>query len=202
MRGPNVLVEQPVAVLLGGPNGAGKSTVAGVLLPGPLGVTRFVNADTIARGLSGFDPEASAMAAGRLMIDRLRELAAMGESFAFETTLASRSFAALLVALKRKGYKVEIVYLWLNDPELALARVAERVRRGGHDVPGEVVLRRYHSGLRNLFELYLPLADSWRVYDNSREGPALVAHGGAGPAQTVIVEPEVWGSIAKGREGP
>jgi len=160
--------ERPVVVVIGGPNGAGKSTSAGLLLPDALGIRQFVNADTIAAGLSAFAPESVAFEAGRIMLRRLQALAERRQTFAFETTLASRSFAPFLKRLKSDGYSVRIAYLWLFSPELSIRRVAERVARGGHFVPDETVRRRYQRGLTNFQELYSPLADSWVVCDNSR----------------------------------
>ena len=166
---------RPSLIILAGPNGAGKSTVAPVLLHGALAVNEFVNADVIARGLSAFDPESVAIAAGRVMLARLHELADQRLSFAFETTLASRSFAPWLRNLKASGYEIHLLFLWLPSADFALDRVAERVRAGGHDVPAETVRRRYRAGLRNFFQLYEPLASSWRLYDGSGPEPRLVA---------------------------
>ena len=167
--------ERPSVVILAGPNGAGKSTVAPALLEGALGVTEFVNADDIARGLSAFNPEGASIAAGRVMLARLRELAQQRVSFAFETTLASRSFAPWLVNLKSSGYTVHLVFLWLPSAEFALVRVAGRVREGGHGVPPETVRRRYDKGLRNLFGLYEEIASTWRLYDASSSQPRMIA---------------------------
>lgn len=165
-------------IIIAGPNGAGKSTTAPAVLQGALGVTEFVNADTIAAGLSAFNPEKAAFHAGRVMLERLQQLADNGDDFAFETTLASKTFAHWLKALKLKGYAFHLIYLWLPFPEIAVARVAERVRMGGHNVPEETIRRRYHVGLKNFFNLYRPLADSWFFYDNSQStGPLLLASG-------------------------
>lgn len=153
----------PSVVVLGGPNGAGKSTAAPALLQGALAVNEFVNADVIARGLSAFAPESAAIAAGRVMLGRLHELAAQRVTFAFETTLASRSFAPWLRSLRVSGYEVQLVFLWLPSADFAVERVAARVRAGGHNVPAETVRRRYHAGLRNFFSLYEPVASSWRL---------------------------------------
>jgi predicted ABC-type ATPase len=138
----------------------------------------FVNADTIARGLSAFSPERVALEAGRIMLVRMRQLAEQQGDFAFETTLASRSFAPQITEWKRAGYAFHLIFLWLPSAELALARVHERVRLGGHDVPAEVVRRRYRRGIANFFELYQPLATTWRFYDNSGMRPRLLARGG------------------------
>lgn len=166
---------RPAVVILAGPNGAGKSTVAPALLHGALAVDEFVNADVIAHGLSAFDPEGAAIAAGRVMLARLRELAEQRLSFAFETTLASRTFAPWLRDLRASGYAVHFFFLWLSSADLAVERVADRVRRGGHNVPAETVRRRYHAGLRNFFSLYEPLASTWRLYNASGPKPKLVA---------------------------
>ena len=166
---------RPSLVILAGPNGAGKSTAAPSLLHGALGVDEFVNADVIARGLSAFDPESVAIAAGRIMLARLRELAAQRTDFAFETTLASRSFAPWLRDLATSGYDIHLVFLWLPSAEFALERVAERVRAGGHDVPVETVRRRCRSGMHNFFSLYEPLVTTWRLYDSSGSEPRPIA---------------------------
>jgi predicted ABC-type ATPase len=154
-------------VVIAGPNGAGKSTTAPKLLREGLSVQEFVNADAIALGLSGFAPESVAFAAGRLMLRRLQELAKDSRDFAFETTLASRTFAPWLKKLQANGYEFHLIYLWLPQAELAVQRVAERVRLGGHSVPEETIRRRYDKSLRNFFNLYRPLADSWLMLDNS-----------------------------------
>jgi predicted ABC-type ATPase len=169
---------RPRVVVLGGPNGAGKSTAAPRLLKGALGVTEFVNADTIAQGLSGFAPERAAIAAGRIMLSRLKELAARRENFAFETTMASRTFLPWLKSLVISGYSVHVIFLWLPSAKAAVARVAERVRQGGHSVPEATIRRRYVSGLANFLNAYRGLAKSWQVFDNSRRGkPRLIAMG-------------------------
>src|SRR5437763_2952844 len=133
----------PSVVVIAGPNGAGKSTAAPALLSGVLGVSEFVNADVIAQGLSGFNPEGAAIAAGRIMLGRLKELANARKSFAFETTLASKTFAPWIAGLTRRGYEFHLIFLWLGSVELALDRIAQRVREGGHHVPDDVVRRRY-----------------------------------------------------------
>jgi predicted ABC-type ATPase len=192
-RGPHVIV-------LAGPNGAGKSTAAPHLLRGALGVTEFVNADMIAQGLSAFAPDTVALAAGRIMLARLRELAAKRADFAFETTLASRSFAPWLASLAATGYSVHLLFLWLPSADLAASRVADRVRFGGHDVPEEIIRRRYHAGLANFFDLYRPLADSWRLYDNGDEsGPRLIA-AGRGGVTTRVATPQLWNQISRARD--
>lgn len=186
---------QPNAVIVAGPNGSGKSTAAPALLRDYLGITEFVNADVIAQGLSGFGSENVAMQAGRVMLDRLKELASRDADFAFETTLASRSFAPWLVELKRSGYQAHLLFLWLPSAEMAIARVASRVQRGGHHVAADVVSRRYDAGLRNFFRLYRPIVDTWRLFDNSgSEGYELIAQESSG--ESLHVEnPDIWNEL-------
>jgi predicted ABC-type ATPase len=178
-------VSSPIVVVIAGPNGAGKSTSAARLLPEGLDISHFVNADVIAAGLSAHAPEAVALEAGRIMLERLDELAAKRQSFAFETTLSARTYARLLRRLQAEGYEVHLVYIWLKDPELAIDRVAERVRRGGHHIPDETVSRRYHRGLQNFKSLYSQIADSWLLCDNSNELRA-VAEGGRGRVRWIF----------------
>ncbi len=168
---------RPSVVILAGPNGAGKSTAAPALLEGTLAVNDFVNADVIAHDLSAADPDSAAIAAGRVMLARLRELAGQRVSFAFETTLASRTFAPWLLDLRASGYDVHLVFLWLPSADFAVERVADRVRSGGHNVPEDTVRRRYRAGLRNFFNLYEPVASAWRLYDGSNLVPRLIAEG-------------------------
>lgn len=187
---------RPNIVVIAGPNGSGKSTAAPALLDSVLGVTEFVNADVIAHGLSAFKPEGAALAAGRIMLARLKELAAARESFAFETTLASRTFAPWIRSLVASGYNFHLVFLWLPSSEFAIARVAQRVRMGGHHVPEDVVRRRYAKGIENFFSLYEPLATTWRVYDNDVDaaGPQLIAVG-SGIIEEIVVDEAKWRSI-------
>jgi predicted ABC-type ATPase len=190
----------PGVVVLGGPNGAGKSTAAPRLLRGSLKVEEFVNADTLAQGLSLFRPQDVAMDAGRITLARLDALESQRKSFAFEATLASQGLARRLDRLKSHGYLVHIVYLWLPTVDLALARVAERVRAGGHDVTADAVRRRFDRGRVNFFMIYRPLADAWRLYDATPiTGPTLVAAGGAG-LPTRVRRRETWEMAAKGFE--
>lgn len=182
----------PAVVVLGGPNGAGKSTAAPRLLRGPMRVDEFVNADTLALGLSAFRPEDVALEAGRITLRRLDDLESQRKSFAFESTLSSHVLARRLMRLRQHGYRVHIVYLWLPTADLASARVAERVRVGGHDVPLDAVQWRFARGWRNFFVLYRPLADAWRLYDASAiAGPRLVATGGLG-TRTRIRDQKIW----------
>jgi predicted ABC-type ATPase len=186
----------PSIVVLAGPNGAGKSTAAPALLQGTLGVTEFVNADDIARGLSAFNAERAALPAGRVMLARLRELARQRISFAFETTLASRSFAPWLERLRREGYSIHMLFLWLPSADFAIDRVAARVRMGGHSVPAQTVRRRYRAGIRNFFNLYERLASTWRVYDNSGSAPQLIA-ARLDFQETAVYDGDVWVTIVR-----
>ena len=180
---------------MAGPNGAGKSTAGPALVRDLLGVNEFVDADVIARGLSGFEPERAAIAAGRIMLRRVKELARQRARFAFETTLASRTFAPWLTDLIPKGYEFHVIFLWLTSPDLAVARVADRVRLGGHGVPEKVIRRRYARGLRNFLFLYRPLASTWSIYDNSPgTTPAIIASGRRGGDARVLNE-TIWKRI-------
>ena len=187
---------KPKVILISGPNGAGKSTSAASLLRGAFDVPHFVNADAIARGLSEFASNLVALEAGKLMLTRLEALAAAGESFAFETTLASRTFAPRLRGLIAAGYEFHLFYLWVVSPELSILRIQNRVRQGGHHVPDDTVRQRYIRGLKNLFDLYRPIATSWHIYDASRpSGPELVA-AGTTRAES-IVRPSLWVKICQ-----
>jgi predicted ABC-type ATPase len=185
----------PKVVVIAGPNGAGKSTTAPAILRDALKVHEFVNADTIAAGLSAFSPESVALAAGRIMLDRVHELAREGRDFAFETTLASRTFAPWLRGMQANGYKFHLVYLCLPTVELAVARVAERVRRGGHAVSEDVVRRRYDRSLGNFFNLYSQFASSWMMMDNSiRRRPRTIAKRSIGQA-TRVFNADQWSAF-------
>ncbi len=176
----------PEIFVLSGPNGAGKSTTATVLLPETLSIEQFVNADLIAQGLSPFAPTSSALEAGRIMHRRIRDLRDRCQSFAFETTLASRSYVRFLQDAQQSGFVVHLAFIWLSSPDLALSRVAVRVQQGGHDVPSETVRRRYWRGLRNFFGLYQPLANTWTLCDNSNTQLVVVARGSQDVEPTVL----------------
>jgi predicted ABC-type ATPase len=160
----------PRVIVVAGPNGAGKTTLAPSLIRDDYGLMEYVNADSIAHGLAAFSPESVAFEAGRIMLRRIHTLGAQNLSFAFETTLASRSYARLIKNLRANGYEFNLIYLSLSSPDLAVQRVHERVRKGGHDVPEEVIRRRYIKGARNFFSVYSGLADTWGMYDNSSLG--------------------------------
>jgi predicted ABC-type ATPase len=184
----------PHLVVLAGPNGAGKTTAAGRLLTGALAVDAFVNADLIAAELAPGSPERAALEAGRRMLARLEALRRGRATFAFETTLAGRAYAGWLGRCLADGYAVHLVFLWLRSADLAVQRVAQRVASGGHAIGEEVVRRRHAAGLRHLFGLYLPLATTWAVYDNSGLVPRLVA-AGERSATVVVVDTETWARV-------
>jgi predicted ABC-type ATPase len=189
--------KKPHLIVIAGPNGAGKSTTAPSLLKGTLKVTEFVNADLIAQGLSGFQPEGAAFHAGRVMLERIHFLAKKNIDFAFETTLASRTFARWIIDLRKTGYDFHLVFLWFPNEDFAVARVAERVRMGGHNVPEDTIRRRYRSGIKNFFSLYMPIADTWFFYDNSSGlSPRLVAYGEKGKS-LIANDPLLWHNIEK-----
>jgi predicted ABC-type ATPase len=165
---------QPSLYIVAGPNGAGKSTFARLYLPDYADCREFVNADLIAAGLSPFNPEGQAIQAGRLMLDRIASLARARIDFGFETTLAGRGWVPLLHGLRRQGYRLNLFFLWLPSPELAVNRVQERVRAGGHSVPEDVVRRRFARGIQNFFQIYEPLLNGWLILDNSVLPPDLV----------------------------
>ena len=166
------------ALIIAGPNGAGKTTFAHEFLPAEAGVLAFVNADLIAAGLSPFDPDRAAVRAGRLMVRAIQEHVSRREDFAFETTLAGRRYARSIPSWQAAGYRIGLVFLALPSAEFAIARVAMRVRQGGHGVPDEVVRRRFTSGWKNFERVFKALADEWRLYDNSGQRPVLVDRGG------------------------
>lgn len=167
--------QSPRVHVIAGPNGAGKTTFATAYLPSFVNCREFVNADLIAWGLSPFAPESQAVRAGRLVLTRIQELAAAGADFAFETTLSGRTYVPILTRLRQRGYRVHLFCLWLPDADLAVARVANRVRQGGHDLPVDTIRRRFSAGLRNFKTLYAPLVDDWWMYNASDLPPALVA---------------------------
>ncbi len=164
-------------VIIAGPNGAGKTTFARQFLPNEAGCPVFINADLIAAGLSPFEPDLAAMRAGRIMLEEIRTRARAGDNFAFETTLSGLLYARLISEWRRQNYEVKLFYLSLATPELAVSRVAARVRQGGHDVPESVVRRRYLAGWRNFQQTFKLMVDTWLQYDNSGKCPILVDEG-------------------------
>ncbi len=164
-------------IIIAGPNGAGKTTFARSFLPEEAQCRRFINADLIAAGLSPFAPEAAAIKAGRLMLEEMLACERQGESFAFETTLSGHVYLRHIKRWREQGYHVSLFFLSLPDPEVAIARVAERVRQGGHHIPEDVIRRRFASGLRNFEQAYKPAVDAWAKYDNVGESPILLEWG-------------------------
>ena len=160
---------KPILYIIAGPNGAGKTTASMNILPDLLDCKEFVNADEIAKGLSPFKPEEVAIQAGKLMLERIDSLLSQGASFAIETTLATRSYQKLVEQAQSLGYSVQLLFFWLESPEMACQRVAKRVSEGGHNIPVEVIYRRYGLGLENLFNLFIPIVDYWSLYDNNFE---------------------------------
>ena len=182
------------AVMIGGPNGAGKTSWAYRQLPATLAITEFVNADEIARGLSPLDPEGIALSAGRLMIARLNELVDGEHSFAFETTCSGRGHVRLLQKCRSKGYLITVIFLWLPSAQIAIERVARRVKQGGHRIPDDVIIRRYSTGLRNMRDIYLPLADEAFIYDNS-DGSGILIVERRETTQLIVHDSERWNRI-------
>ncbi|MBM4258017.1 MAG: Zeta toxin family protein [Deltaproteobacteria bacterium] len=161
-------------LVIAGPNGAGKTTFAREFLPNEANCPVFVNADLIAAGLSPFQPEVAAVRAGRIMMQQIHEYVRRGTSFAFETTLSGRGYARLIPQWRQLGYIVKLFFLQLPNPEMAIARVRQRVRGGGHNVAADVVRRRFHAGLKNFDNVYKPLVSKWSVFDNSGPEPVLL----------------------------
>ena len=161
-------------LIIAGPNGAGKTTFATEFLPNEAGCPTFINADLIAAGLNPFQPERSAVRAGRMMLTMINDYVRRGESFAFETTLSGRGYARLVPAWQAQGYEILLHFLRLPTPEMAVARVRDRVREGGHFVPEEVVRRRFHAGWRNFQQVYKELVDEWVLYDVTGTAPLLI----------------------------
>lgn len=184
--------DAPTVVVLGGPNGAGKTTLSSTLKR-VFDVEHFVNADVIASGLGGNDSERRALRAGRLMLEELDKLAAQREDFIFESTLSSRTFAPWLRKLADSGYQVHIAYVWIRSAELSMERVRARVARGGHSIPDDVIRRRYARSCANLVNLYMPLATSWRIFDNSERLQDLALQTATGTR--VIFLPEQWSAL-------
>ena len=153
--------------IIAGCNGAGKTTASFTILPEVLGCKEFINADEIAKGLSPFQPESVAMQAGRIMLARMDELLQKGETFAFETTLATKSYKQKIEWAQANGYEVTLLFFWLDSPNMAKERVAQRVAEGGHSIPTETIERRYHNGIANLFAIYIDMVDICYIFDNS-----------------------------------
>jgi predicted ABC-type ATPase len=181
--------------IIAGPNGSGKTTFAKEFLPKYAQCPNFVNADLIAQGLSPFSPSIVAIKAGKLLLEQIHKFADKDTDFAFETTLAGKGHAAFLKKLKEKNYKMHLFFLWIPSKELALARIKERVARGGHSVADEDVKRRFDRSIQNFFTLYKPLFDTWNLFDNSTANPRLIAKEEYGKIE--IIDKELFGTITK-----
>lgn len=179
--------------IIAGPNGVGKTTFASKFLPKYANCRNFVNADLIAKGMSPFFPESAAIRAGRLMLSEITLFARQRVSFAFETTLSGRSYLRLIRQLQKQGYKVHVFFLWVDTVDVAIARVRERVLKGGHDVPQAVLHRRYGRSIRNFFADYFLLANSWYLFDNTGTQPEVIAVGGQGKLR--IMKSEVYSAL-------
>jgi len=188
---------RPTIYLIAGCNGAGKTTFAKEFLPKEVKCLRFLNADEIARGLSPLDPSAGAVKAARLLLREVHEAIRDGETFGLESTISGLTYIRVLRDAQRRGYAVKLFYLWLPSAEVAVRRVRERVRKGGHDVPAADVCRRFERSLRNLVREYLPLADEWRILDNSGSLPRLVADGT--PVGTRVLDETIFSAIDSSR---
>lgn len=180
--------------IISGCNGAGKTTASFTVLPEILQCREFVNADEIARGLSPFNPASVAIEAGRLMLQRIEELLARQVSFAIETTLATRTYLNLVRRAQATGYRVSLLFFWLRTPELAIQRVAERVEKGGHDIPVAIIKRRYVAGIKNFFQLYMKEVDYWAIYDNTMRHRQKIASGRLG-SDTDVFDEEQYRNI-------
>ncbi|PXY39484.1 zeta toxin [Flavobacterium cheongpyeongense] len=161
--------------IIAGCNGAGKTTASFTILPEIINCKEFVNADEIAKGLSPFQPEKVAFESGRIMLNRINELLKDNESFAFETTLSTRSYKNKILEAKEKGYTTTLLFFWLQNTELAKERVKIRVSEGGHNIEPDVIERRYKNGIKNLFDIYLPIFDGALIFDNSNGKHELLA---------------------------
>jgi len=161
--------------IIAGCNGAGKTTASFTILPEILGCKEFINADEIAKGLSPFQPESVAVQAGRIMLTRMDELLQKGETFAFETTLATKSYKQKIEWAQANGYEVTLLFFWLDSPNMAKKRVAQRVAEGGHSIPSETIERRYYNGIANLFAIYIDMVDICYIFDNSEGRKELIA---------------------------
>ena len=191
--------KSPSLYIIAGPNGSGKTTFAKEFLPHYAKCENFVNADLIAQGLSPFSPAAAGIKAGRLLLKQIDEFAERRVDFAFETTLAGKTYIALLRRLKRQGYVIHLFFLWIPNVDLAIARIKNRVAEGGHDVPTPDVRRRFSRSARNFFNVYRSLLDVWMLFDNSTARPSLIAEEKHG--KLTIVDAGIFPKIFRTSEG-
>ncbi len=184
----------PNLYIIAGCNGAGKTTASYTVLPEILDCKEFINADEIAKGLSPFQPEKVAIQSGRIMLKRIDELLVSKADFAFETTLSSKSYVNTVKEAQEYGYNVTLVYFWLNSVDLAKERVKVRVSEGGHNIPAETIERRYKLGLENLFKRFIPVVDSWMIFDNSSNDSNLISEGGR-DEENKVYDKEIWETL-------
>ena len=185
----------PNLYIIAGPNGAGKTTASYTLLPEMLNCINFVNADEMARGLSPFSPNTVDVQAARIMLQRIDELLAQKVDFAIETTLATRSYVQLVKRAQVIGYKVHLLFFYLESPEQAIQRVAQRVREGGHNIPEDVIRRRFVRGIDNLINLYLPICDSVLVYNSIKTPAQLIARKKSQSEIAEVINEEIWNEL-------
>jgi len=183
----------PNLYIIAGCNGAGKTTASYTILPEILNCKEFVNADNIAAGISPFNPSGVALEAGRIMLNRVKELLNESADFAFETTLSTRSYVPLINEAHVAGYKVSLLYFWLSSPKIAIERVAKRVSNGGHHIPTDVIERRYYRGIKNLYQLYMPICDEWTLVDNMDLIPEVI--GKSDSFGKTVFNDELWNKI-------
>ena len=189
----------PNLYIIAGCNGAGKTTASYTVLPEILNCKEFVNADSIAAGISPFNPESVTFEAGRIMLQRINQLIKEKEDFGFETTLAARNYISLVKTARESDYEITLLYFWLSSPDFARQRVAKRVSMGGHNIPDDIVERRYYRGIYNLINLYIPICDNWMVINNMDEVPAIIADGKMNDRE-VIKNNDIWTIINKQSE--
>ena len=189
----------PHIYIIAGPNGAGKTTFAEEFLPKYAHCPIFINADTIARGLSGFSPDATGLKAGRLLLEQIDSFALQKMDFAFETTLSGVTYLSKIKKLKEKGYQIHLFFLWIPDVKLSLARVKSRVKMGGHNITEKVIRRRFYKGINNLFKLYRPVLDSWILFDGAGSRPEKIAQEKLGKMS--IFKQNVYDKIIRVVEG-
>lgn len=188
-------MQHPNLYIIAGPNGAGKTTASYTLLPDILHCVNFVNADEIARGLSPFSPETVDVQAARIMLDRIEELLSQKADFGIETTLATRSYVQLVRRAQASGYKVHLLFFYLETPEQAIQRVAQRVSNGGHGIPEEVIRRRFKRGIDNLLHLYLPICDSVLIYNNIKTPAQLIVRKKSLREKVEVVKDVMWNQL-------
>lgn len=191
--------KKPQVYIIAGANGSGKTTFATEFLPNYADCPTFINADTIARGLAGFSPDAVALKAGRILLEQIETYASKKIDFAFETTLSGINYLSRFRDLKKEGYTIHLFFLWIPDVKLSLARVANRVKMGGHDIDEKVVRRRFHKGISNFFKHYRQTADSWMLFDNSGSTPRPIAEEKS--SELKIFDQELYGRILRLAEG-